>query len=87
MSAVVSVLRPLSASDLFRAAKSVAKKNTRQRQLTKRSLVTDEIRPKMKFTVQIVCAIVGEWNFKFVFDGINLFSKKFARELICDARF
>jgi hypothetical protein len=31
----------------------------------KRSLVTDENRPKMKSSVQIVCAI-GEWNFNFL---------------------
>mgnify|MGYP007092093225 CR=1 FL=1 len=42
-------------------------KNLRQRH--KRSLVTDENRPKMKSSVQIVCAM-GEWNFKFKFRDV-----------------
>jgi hypothetical protein len=44
--------------------KASQRKTTSARANGKRSLVTDENRPKMKSSVQIVCAI-GEWNFKF----------------------
>lgn len=41
-------------------------KEKQRDRLSKRSLVTDANRPKMKSSVQIVCAI-GEWNFNASF--------------------